>query len=889
MNLKISIPYEKFRLKNGLTLLVHEDHKSPIVAVNLWYHVGSKNEKPGKTGFAHLFEHLMFNGSEHFDDDYLEIMESIGATDVNGSTSEDRTNYFQNVPTSALDVALWMESERMGYLSGGLTQQKIDDERDVVINEKQQFENEPYGIVDGLILKNIFAPGHPYSWSIIGEIEDLKAAKLEDFQTWFKTYYGAANTVLVIAGDIETKKIVKKVETYFGEIPSGPPLIHHQEWIARRSNSHRIRISDRVPQSRIYRAWNVPQWGTAEGTHLDLVADVLSTGRNSRFYKRLVYDDQISSGAHAYLDLCEIAGIFYIEATARPGVNLSQVEAVLNEELQRFLQDGPTERELERIKIQYLSNFVQKIERIGGFGGKSDILAKGETFAGNPDYYQTFLQRIQDTSAGQLVDVARKWLSSGDFNLEVQPFPEYKTGRSRVDRSRVPTPTKTPKAKFPQLERAKLSNGLEIILAQHDAVPMVTMNLVVDAGYAADQNFQPGTTELAINMLDEGTRTRTSLEINEAFSLLGADMGSGSNLDTSGIYMTILKENLSAALEIYADIIQNPVFPENDFNRLKKLQLIQIKREKSSPNQIALRLFPKVLYGTNHIYGKPFTGSGFEKTVAAITREDIIRFHQTWIHPNNSKLIVVGSTTIDEIVPQLEAVFRNWKPGPTPQKVIQPVDFQVPQIYLMDKPGSLQSLVIGGHIAPPKTNADEIAFELFNNILGGNFTSRLNLNLRETKGWSYGVDSSIIDARGPQLYLIYAPVQADKTADSIREIMKEFHEIKTSRPVTMEEFIKTRDNQILQLAGAWETKNAIAYSIHKLVRFGLPDDYYQNYTDRVESLTLDKINEAGQRLVHPDKLVWVIIGDREQIEKDIQSLDLGKVDLIDGDGDWVES
>ncbi|MBN2089120.1 insulinase family protein [candidate division KSB1 bacterium] len=889
MNLKISIPYEKYKLDNGLTLIVHEDHKAPIVAVNLWYHVGSKNEKPGKTGFAHLFEHLMFNGSEHFDDDYLEIMESIGATDVNGSTSEDRTNYFQNVPTSALDVALWMESERMGHLLGGLTQKKIDDERGVVINEKQQFENEPYGIVDGLILKNIFTPGHPYSWPIIGEIEDLKAAKFEDFQTWFKTYYGTANTVLVIAGDIEPKKIRKQVEKYFGDIPSGPPLIHHQEWIGKRSTSHRLLVSDRVPQSRIYRAWNVPQWGTTEGTYLDLVADILSTGRNSRFYKRLVYEDQLATSAHAYIDLCEIAGIFYVEASARPGENLSRVESILNEELQRFLQDGPTEVELQRVKIQYLSNFVQKIERIGGFGGKSDILAKGETFAGNPDYYQTFLQRIHETTAQQLIEVARKWLSNGDFMLEVQPFPEYKTGRSRVDRSRIPIPAKTPRAKFPHLEHAKLSNGLEIILAQHDAVPVVTMNLVVDAGYAADQNFQPGTTELAINMLDEGTHTRTSLAINEAFSLLGADLGSGSNLDTSGIYLTVLKENLSAALDIYADIIQNPIFPEKDFYRLKKLQLIQIKREKSSPSQIALRLFPEVLYGTNHIYGKPFTGSGFETTVAKITREDLIKFHQTWIHPANSKLIVVGSITPNEIVPQLEAVFKNWKPGPIQEKLIQPVDFQSPQIYLMDKPGSLQSLVISGHIAPPKAHPDEIAFEIFNNILGGNFTSRLNLNLREAKGWSYGIDSSIIDARGQQPFLIYAPVQTDKTAESILEIMKELHEIKTNRPVNAEEFIKARDNQILQLPGAWETKNAIAYSIHKLVRFGLSDDYYQTYTERVESLTLDKINDAGQKLVHPDKLVWIIIGDREQIEKNIQGLNLGKLKFIDSDGNLAES
>ncbi len=432
---EIDIPYERFVLDNGLTVIVHEDHKAPIVAINTWYHVGSKNEKPGKTGFAHLFEHLMFGGSEHSKGRYIDAMERIGATDLNGTTNSDRTNYFENVPTSAVDFTLWMESDRMGHLLGTLDQKTLDLQRGVVQNEKRQGENQPYGVTEQLLTQNTYPVGHPYSWTTIGDMADLDAASMTDVKEWFKTYYGPSNVVLVLAGDIDAKTAREKVTKYFGDIPAGPPVAHQQVWIAKMSGTHRQLVQDRVPQARIYKVWNIPEYGNAEADYLDLVSDCLSNGKSSRFYKRLVYEDQIATDARAFVDLSEIGGQFYVQATARPGQSLAQVEKELDEELARFLKNGPTPEEMQRVKAQYQANFIRGIERIGGFGGKSDRLAKNQVFLGSADAYKISLKRVQEATAEDLRSAAQRWLSDGVYILEVDPFPEYKTASAGADRS----------------------------------------------------------------------------------------------------------------------------------------------------------------------------------------------------------------------------------------------------------------------------------------------------------------------------------------------------------------------------------------------------------------------------------------------------------------------
>ncbi|MCC7176470.1 MAG: insulinase family protein, partial [Bryobacterales bacterium] len=688
----IDIPYQKFILSNGLTLLVHEDRKAPIVSVNIWYHVGSKNEKRGKTGFAHLFEHLMFNGSEHFDSDYFKVLEKIGATDLNGTTNNDRTNYFQNVPASALDTVLWMESDRMGHLLGAIDQAKLDEQRGVVQNEKRQYENQPYGLVENLIVENTYPAGHPYSWTVIGSMEDLNAASLDDVREWFRTYYGPSNAVLVVAGDIDAKTAREKVDKYFGSFPPGPPIAKQAVWIAKRTGAQRQVLEDRVPQARLYKVWNVPQQFDRDATYLDLVTSVLGRGRSSRLYKRLVYTDQLCTDVSAFADLREIAGQVVIQATARPGVELAKVEAALDDELARFLSAGPTQEELQREKTRDVATFLRGSERIGGFGGKSDVLARGQVFAGNPEIYKTELQAVQAATAADLKNAAVKWMSDGVYVLEVHPFGELKPAvAADVDRTKVPEAGAAPEPRLPKFQRATLSNGLKLVLAERHDVPLVNFALLVDAGYAADQLARPGTARLAMSMLDEGTATRTSLQIGDQLDSLGAQLNTGSNLDLSMVRLSALKANLDPSLAIFADVILNPSFPQADFARDQKLQLAAIQREKVTPNSIPRRVLPEILFGAGHAYGAPASGNGTEASVSAIRRDDLVKFHQSWFKPNASTLIIVGDTTLAEITPKLERLFQGWKPGDIPKKNIATVaPPSKPVIYLVDRPGSIQ-------------------------------------------------------------------------------------------------------------------------------------------------------------------------------------------------------
>jgi zinc protease len=886
---KFDIPFQKFVLKNGLTVIVHEDHKAPIVAVNVWYHVGSKNEKPGKTGFAHLFEHLMFNGSEHFNDDYFQALERIGATDLNGTTNEDRTNYFQNVPVAALDTVLWLESDRMGHLLGVIDKAKLDEQRGVVQNEKRQGENEPYSLSDELITKAVFPSSHPYSHTVIGSMEDLSAASLDDVKEWFKTYYGPSNAVVVIAGDIDPKVARDKVEKYFGNIAPGPPVSHFNKWVAPRTGEQRQVAQDRVSQSRLYKVWNVPGRGTADNDYLTLLSDVLVSDKASRLYKRLVYDEQIATDVGAFLDQREIGSLFIIQATAKPGSDLKQIEKGINEEVQKLFAAPPAQDELERVRTQIFANFVRGAERIGGFGGKSDILASSEVFGGSPDSYKHSLNRMAAATVTDVQQAGKRWLSDGVYTLEIVPYPNYESTQTAVDRSQMPKPGEAPEPRFPAVQRAKLSNGLEVVVAERKAIPVVDMSLLIDAGYASDQFAQPGTAALAMNMLDEGTKTKNSIDISKELASLGATLGAFSNLDTSIVSLSTLKPNLDRALNLYSEIILNPAFPQADFDRLKKIQLAQIQREKTQPIPMAIRVFPKLLYGLGHAYSNPLTGSGTEESVSKLAREDLMKFHSTWFKPNNATLVVVGDTTLAEIQPKLEALFANWKSGQVPQKNIAITQLPAKQsVYIVDKPGAIQSVILTGVLGPPKSNPDELGIESMNMVLGGAFSSRLNLNLRENKHWSYGAGSFLWPARGQRMFLAYAPVQTDKTKESIAEISSELRAILKDRLVTADELVMAKASLTQTLPGLWETNGAVTQSINEIVEFKLSPDYYSTYAGRIKALAVTNLNEAAVKVVKPESLVWVIVGDREKIEKGIRELNLGEVKLIDADGNPVK-
>ncbi len=882
------VPYTKFVLDNGLTVLVHEDHKAPIVAVNSWYHVGSKNEKPGKTGFAHLFEHLMFSGSDNFNFTYINAMERIGATNLNGTTNNDRTNYFENVPTSMLDYVLFAESDRMGHLLGVLDQKKLDLQRGVVQNEKRQGENQPYGVTRQLLAENTYPVGHPYSWTVIGSMKDLDAASLSDVQEWFKTYYGPNNVTLVIAGDITPQVAREKVEKYYGGIPPGPPITHQETWVAKRTGTHRDWVQDRVPQARLYRVWNVPQAASPEEALLDLASYVLGEGKTSRLYKRLVYKDQIATSATATDSNNEIAGQFSIVLTAKPGVELKKVEMAADEELQRFLKNGPTETELQLAKTQIFGDYARIMERIGGFGGKSDILARCQTFTGNPDCYKDYLKEIQAATTATVKKAANDWLSDGDYILEVQPYPTSLKAAAPIDRSKVPEPGSAMSLNLPPMQKATLSNGLKIVLAERHTAPVVNFSLLVQSGYAADAPDALGTCSFALRMLEEGTPTRDSLQIGEELESLSAEFSAGADLDYSYVDLNALKINMDKALGIYADLILHPAFPQKEFVRLQKDRLAAIQREKVTPNSMAMRVLPTLLYGKGHPYDGAFAGTGIESSVSKMTREDLAKFHDTWFKPNNATLLIVGDTTLAEIKPKLESLFGSWKPGDVSRRTIP----QVPQpekdvVYLIDRPGSGQSLIVAAQLAPPYNDPDEVPLDVVNDIFGGNFSSRINMNLREDKHWSYGVRSRVLAARGERPYYSISPVQTDKTKESLTELVAEYKNIVGSKPITEAELKDEQSNATLGLPGSFETVQQLSGAYGTILQYNLPDDFYNTYTQKVLAITPDSANGIAKKYIQPSHLVWVIVGDMSKVEAGIRELNIGEVHKIDADGNPV--
>lgn len=885
---QIDIPYTKYVLDNGLTLIVHEDHKAPIVAVNIWYHVGSKNEKPGRTGFAHLFEHLMFNGSENFNNDYFQALESIGATDLNGTTSNDRTNYFQNVPTAGLDQVLFLESDRMGHLLGAIDQAKLDEQRGVVQNEKRQGENQPYGRSYEVITQATYPQGHPYSWTVIGSMEDLTAASLDDVKEWFKTYYGPSNAVLSIAGDVKPEEILAKVKKYFGDIPPGPSLTKPERNIAKRFEDSRGYYEDRVPEARITMVWNVPNWGSKEAALLDLATDVLSVGKTSRLYKKLVYEDQSATSANAYIGAREIAGTVTMDVRVKPGKTVEEVEKTMNEVLRDFLEKGPTQEELDRVRSSYFSNFLKGIERIGGFGGKSDILATNMVFGGSPDYYKQALKYVAEATVEDMQKVCNEWLGIGKYTLVCEPFPTLKASGEGIDRSKMPELGIPVPSSFPELHKATLKNGLKVVLANRKGIPTIVGSLFFNAGFAADALSKPGLASLAMDMLDEGTQNLTTLQISEKLQLLGASIGTGSDMDASYVNFNTLQQTLEPTLDLFADILLNPAFPQKEFDRLKKEHLNSIDQEKSQPFGMVLRVFPKMMYGQGHAYGNPYNGTGYKATVESIAPEDIRKFYSTWIRPNNATLVIVGDIQIEDLVSKLENKLAGWKKGEIPKINITAVkNVAGKKIYLINRPESTQSVIFAGYLTTPYGQVSQPALNAMNNILGGDFVSRINMNLREDKHWSYGASTLVLDAKGQRPFLAYASVQSDKTKESIQEVEKELASIVSDNLISADEFNRVQRNMTLQLPGMWETNSSVTYSIVDQVKFNLGDDYFKTYDAKVRKLTLDELQQLSKQVIDPKLVNWFIVGDKSKILDSMKTLNYEIIE-VDADGNVVK-
>ncbi|WP_024888823.1 M16 family metallopeptidase [Luteimonas huabeiensis] len=906
----VDIPYETFTLPNGLRVVVHTDRKAPIVAVNLWYHVGSKDEPRGRTGFAHLFEHLMFQGSEHHDGEFFAPFERVGATDMNGTTNQDRTNYFQNVPTTALDMALWMESDRMGHLLGAIDQAALDEQRGVVQNEKRQGQNQPYGQVWEVLGKALYPEGHPYRHSVIGSMNDLDAATLDDVRQWFRAWYGPNNAVLVLAGDIDAATAREKVARYFGHIPAGPTMAQPPVDVAKREATTRGTLEDKVPQARIYRVWNVAEAGNPDLDRLQVLAHVLGGARASRLDRRLLHQDRLVDSVSAMAMGGQLGSRFMIVANVRDGVDPARVEAAIDEELDRLLAQGPTVEELARAQTAVRAGFVRGIERIGGFGGKADVLAECAVYEGDPGCFRRSLQVVAASTPAQVAETGRAWLASGDHVLTVlpgerreipeepavaaapfelpAPDPKYTHGAPQVDRSRgVPVPETFPELRFPELERARLSNGTRVVLARRSDIPVVQLSYEFGGGYAADRGRRLGTSGFAMAMLDEGAGEYDALALAERAESLGAVLSSSASLDGGSAYLSALKEQLDPSLALYADMVRAPRFEQADIDRVKATWIAGIRQEKARPNGAALRVLPPLLYGEGHPYAIPLSGTGTEDSIAALTRDDLVAFHRDWVRPEDATLIVVGDTTLDEIVPALERHFGDWRgSGQAPAAVAVDAVARpaATRVYLMDQPGAVQANLFVGQLVPSSKDPGAIRFGVANAVLGGTFTSRLNMNLREDKHWSYGAFTTTVGALGPRPWIALAPVQIDKTAEAIAEMRREIAEYASgARPPTADEVAKIQATEIRGLPGAYETASAVLAEIGGIVRYGRPDDYVARRRAEIEALTPEQVRAAAAT-IDPERLTWVIVGDLSKIEAPVRALELGEATVVDADG-----
>lgn len=901
------IPFEKYKLANGLEVILHEDHSTPIVGVNLWYHVGAKNEKPGRTGFAHLFEHMMFQGSQHHDDDYFGPLQKAGGR-LNGSTSQDRTNYWETVPSNYLELALWMEADRMGFLLPVMTQKRLDNQRDVVKNERRQsYENRPYGLAYETILAAMYPPDHPYSWPTIGSMADLNVASREDIADFFRRYYHPGNASLCIAGDFQPAQAKQLVAKYFGGLPAGPKVAKLKPWVPEMKGEQRIRMTDRVGLPRLYMVWHTVPMFAADDAELEILADVLGGGKTSRLYRALVRDKQIAQDVQAFQYSQEIAGAMMVVATARPGHNLTEIEAVCRDEIERLRHTPPTVEEVTRAVNRLEAQFVSALQPISEFGGRADRLNMYNTYTGDPGYLTKDFARYAKVDAAGVTRVAEKYLGANRVMLEVVPgksvkiTPDPRTtaaaAREKLaktikpqsptaakepadtfDRSLMPGPAPEPKFALPPIVHRKLSNGLEILVVENHELPVVNLNLVIRAGRSSDPAGQPGLTSLLAATWDEGTTRRTAEQIAEELAGIGASLSINSDWDTTTARLFTLKRHLPAALDVYSDVIQHPSFPEKELQRQRNIALGRLVQVRDEPTHLASIAVGAALFGREHPYGQPAFGT--PSALKSVTQKNLLAFYQTQVRPERSVLIAVGDVTADEVAAEMEKSLGIWKAAPG--EAAEPTfperpDPQPSRVILVDKPGAVQSVISVGLIGAERNTPDYFPLLAMNSIFGGQFSSRLNMNLREDKGYTYGARTTLdwrVHGRGP--LVASASVQTAVTAPALVEFLKEFSGMVGQRPVTTEELEFSKTYITRGYPATFETPNHVAMQLETLVQYRLPDNYFNTVVPKLRAVTTEDVLRVAKKYLDLNHLAVVVVGDSSQIEPALRRLPIGK-------------
>jgi zinc protease len=907
----LDIEYQEFTLPNGLRVIVHTDRKAPVVAVNLWYHVGSKDEPQGRSGFAHLFEHLMFQGSENREGDYFAPFNKVGVTNQNGTTNKDRTNYFQTVPTTALDMALWMESDRMGHFLGAIDQKTLDEQRGVVQNEKRQRETPPYAQVSygGLMQRALYPKDHPYYRTTVGSIAELNAASLDDVRSWFSTWYGPNNAVLVLAGDIDLATAKKKVMRYFGDIPAGPTMRQPNIDVLPLPTDTRSLVTDKAPQAVVYRAWNVAKIGDSDLTKLQLFAHILGGSTTSRLNRRLVFADKLVDNIGASVAKGQLSSTFTISASVKQGVDTAKVEAAMNEELQTLLRDGPTQAELDQARMLIKASFVRGAEEIGGFGGKSDILAACAVYTGNPACFRNDLKIYQSATSEQIRAAGRNWLTKGSHLMVVapgerkaipeepaatpapferpSPDPKFKTIASDIDRSTgIPPVDRFPELVLPKIQRAKLSNGVSVSLVERHDIPIVNIKLQFPGGFSAEPEEKSGGLVLMGFLMAEAAGESDTIQFNQRKESLGAQLSASAGLDHFEIGLSTLKDSLTPSIDLLADVLLRPRFLQDDIDRVRGNWMAGVRQQKSDPSTVAQQLLIPKLYGDSHPYAKFISGMRTEAQVQRLTRDDLVSLHNNVINNASAQIVIVGDTTLKDIVPLLEQRLGAWKPAAAAVATSVPrvEKASSARVFILDQPGATQSNIYLGQLIAPTKSEGANEFNFANSVLGGGSTGRLFMNLREDKHWSYGAYSSVYDAAGQRPWLAFAGVQTDKTADAMIEFRKEVADWASGRRMATDaEIERTRGGNLFGIPAVLARGSNVLEMIASNLRLDRPDDYLLRYKADNEAITPEKIKMAASA-INPNALTWIVVGDLKQIEAPVRALKLGEVFIVDTDG-----
>ena len=876
----VTIAFEQHKLSNGMDVILHEDHTIPLVAVNVWYHVGSKNEEMGRTGFAHLFEHVMFEGTKHHQRSHFEPLQKAGAN-LNGSTTTDRTNYWEDVPSNYLELALWLEADRMGFLLDGLDQQKFDVQRDVVKNERRQsYENRPYGMAHWHLQSALFPLPHPYHWMTIGSQEDLDAASLDDVKGFFQRFYGPSNASLAIAGDFHPAEALELVSRYFGDLPpcESVPRIGRQDSLL--SGRVDIEMRDKVTLPRLYIAWPAPPEGHPDDAPLELYQAVMSDGLSSRLHRSLVYEKQIAQHAFVRYGPSEIAGQLLVQVTAAEGHGLDEIEAAVESELENIHRNPPTDEEIARSKNRIEATHFRQLARIGGFGGRADQLNHFNIIESDPNLINTSLDRCLDVQREDILRVARTYVGDNQVRLRVLPETPLSAAATVVDRNIMPPPSKEPTFTPPLPVRDRLPNGMGVTVVEQRGMPIVAFGVLLGSGASADPADLPGLAGLVGDMLPEGAAGKSSQQIANDFEFIGARLSVDSRREYSLLSSETLSKHWGSALEMMAEVILSPDFPQHELDRVRREHLTDLRRSKDEPNAIAERLIPGLVYPAGSGYAHPISGT--EASVQAISRDHLVAQFRRAYRPDNAHLLVVGDVDREEVMRRAAAVLGAWNgSGPDGATGGGDIEDSPATIYLVDRPGAPQSVIRAVQSLVPRRHPDYFPLLLANYSFGGQFSARLNQNLRQDKGYSYGYMSSIQWHRRPSVLAAGGSVQSNATGESVYETLKEFREVSGERPITAGELSNAKDGLLRAYPASFERPASVLGQLVAMEQFGLPDDYFRSVRPSIEGITLDDIHRVSQTHIRPGSLQILVVGDRASVEGPLSSLGLPLVHLTE--------